>query len=263
MSRNEELFTDGAAYERLMGRWSRRVGDIFVEWIEAPRNRRWLDIGCGTGVFTEQIVRACAPAAVIGIDLSAEQLAFAEQRAGPGTAEFRVADAQSLPFADDIFDMAVMALVIHFIPDPRKAVAEMCRVLRSGGWGTAYVWDYTRAGSPTAPLIAAMRAIGLQAPGPPSPNATSLPALAELWQSAGFAQVDTRTIDIGVEFTDFEEFWNSMTMPVGPAGKAIAEMSANGRERLRSALHEQMARTADRRIVYQARANAIKGRKGG
>src|SRR5687768_4938554 len=82
MSRTDELFSDGAAYERLMGRWSHRAGDVFLDWIEAPKHLRWLDIGCGTGAFTEQVIRDCAPAAVIGIDPSADQLAFAEKRAG-------------------------------------------------------------------------------------------------------------------------------------------------------------------------------------
>jgi ubiquinone/menaquinone biosynthesis C-methylase UbiE len=262
MSQGDQLFTDGAAYERLMGRWSRRVGDVFVQWIGAPANLHWLDIGCGTGVFTEQVIRDCAPAAVTGIDPSPEQLAFAEARAGLREAEFRVGDAQDLPFANDSFDIAVMALVIHFIPDPGKAVAEMRRVLRRGGWGTAYVWDYTSAGSPTAPLAAAMKAIGLEAPTPPSPNATSLTVLKDLWRCAGFAQLEERTISIPVEFADFEEFWASMTAPVGPVGKAVAEMTPGDRDRLRSALGERMRVSADGRIVYEARANAIKGQKG-
>jgi SAM-dependent methyltransferase len=261
MSRSDQLFTDGAAYERLMGRWSRRVGDVFLEWLEAPQNLRWLDVGCGTGVFTEQVIRDGSPAAVVGIDPSAEQLAYARERAGLATAEFRVGDAQDLPFVDASFDIAVMALVIHFVPDPAKAVTEMARVLRPGGRAAAYVWDYTKAGSPTAPLPAAMKAIGLAPPAPPSPQATSSAALEELWRTAGFVYIETRSIGILVEFADFEEFWGSMTVPVGPAGKAIAQMSPDGRKRLRSALEERTPVAADGRVVYEARANAIKGRK--
>jgi ubiquinone/menaquinone biosynthesis C-methylase UbiE len=260
---SDQLFTDGAAYEQLMGRWSRRVGDVFVQWIGAPPNLRWLDIGCGTGVFTEQVVRDCAPAAVTGIDPSPEQLAFAEQRAGLGRAEFCVGDAQDLPFADESFDIAVMALVVHFIPDPAKAAAEMARVLRPGGWGTAYVWDFTKAGSPTAPLAAAVKAIGLEAPTPPSPDATSSAALRDLWRGAGLAELEERTIVIPVEFADFEEFWSSMTVPVGPVGQAIAAMTPDSRGRLRKALEQRMPVRADGRVVYEARANAIKGRKAG
>jgi SAM-dependent methyltransferase len=154
-----------------------------------------------------------------------------------------------------------MALVVHFVPDPAKAVAEMWRALRPGGSAAAYVWDYKNAGSPTAPLAAAMRVMGLQSPAPPSPQATSLLALEELWRAAGFEQIGTRAINISVEFADFEDFWQSMTMPVGPAGKAIAAMSPDSRVRLRSVLEQQMPLTADGRVTYEARASAVKGRK--
>ena len=261
MPHSDQLFTDGAAYERLMGRWSRVVGDVFVEWFAAPANLSWLDIGCGTGVFTEQIIQRCSPAAVIGIDPSAEQLAFAWKQPGLGAAEFRVADAQDLPFPDGSFDIAVMALVIHFMPDPGKATMEMARVLRSGGWATAYVWDYSKAGAPTAPVVAGLRAMGLDSPGPPSPGVTTLPALEELWRTAGFVDIETRTITIPVEFADFDEFWASTTLPVGPAGKVIADMSSDARERLRSVLQERMLVTDNGRVSYEGRANAIKGRK--
>jgi ubiquinone/menaquinone biosynthesis C-methylase UbiE len=261
MSPTDQLFTDGAAYERLMGRWSRRVGDVFIDWIEAPRDLRWLDIGCGTGVFTEQVIRGCSPAAVVGIDPSPEQLAFARGRGEWSKVEFIVGDAQDLPFADNSFDIAVMALVIHFVPDPAKSVAEMWRTLRPGGTAAAYVWDYKNAGSPTAPLAAAMRAMGLQSPAPPSPQVTSLQALEELWRAAGFEQTGTRAIDIAVEFADFEDFWQSMTMPVGPAGKAIAAMPPDGQAQLRSVLEQQVPLTADGRVTYRARASAVKGCK--
>ena len=255
------LFTDGAAYERLMGRWSRRAGDVFLKWLEAPKGLRWLDVGCGTGVFTEQVIQGCAPAAVVGIDPSAEQLAFAGTVPALATAELRVADGQALPFPDNSFDMAVMALVIHFVPDPAKAVAEMARVLRPGGRAASYVWDYTQGGSPVAPVGAAMKAMGLDASRPPSAGATAVPALEELWRGAGFGAIETRTIDIPIEFADFEEFWETMTLPVGHAGMAIARMAPEERERLRRALRDRMPPGADGRVAYAARANCIKGRK--
>ena len=262
MSRSDELFTDAAAYERLMGRWSRRAGDVFLEWLSPAPDLRWLDIGCGTGVFTEQIARHGSPAAVVGIDPSREQVAFAETRAGLEAAEFRVGDGQDLPFPDESFDVAVMALVIHFVPDPARAVTEMARVLRPGGLGASYVWDHESGGSPTAAVPVAMKAIGLSPPSPPSPHATFLPALEELWRAAGFAGIATRTITIAVEFEDFEEFWHAMTAPVGSSGSAMAEMSPHDRQRLRAVLQERIPVTGEGRVVYEARANAIKGRKG-
>ena len=129
----DQLFTDGAAYERLMGRWSRLVGQAFLDWLDVPKDLRWLDAGCGNGVFTEELIARCAPAAVTAIDPSEEQLAYARNRPGAKAAEFRIGDAQKLPFGDDSFDAAIMALVISFLPKPDKAAAEMTRVVRSGG----------------------------------------------------------------------------------------------------------------------------------
>lgn len=260
MSASQQLFNDGAAYERLMGRWSRRVGEIFLDWIDIPKNLRWIDIGCGTGVFTEELIKRCSPTAVSAIDPSPDQLAFARTRPGLEVAEFRVGDAQDLPFADDSFDVAVMALVVHFVPDPAKAIAEMARVVRPGGWGVSYGWDYTVGGSPVAPIAAAMKSLGLDPPSPPSGKATSSQVLQELWGFAGFRDIEIRVIRIPVTFADFDEFWGSISAPVGPAGKAIAEMSPDMLGRLRATMKEQATLTADGQVVYEACANAIKGK---
>lgn len=142
-------FDDGDAYERLMGIWSGIVGQAFLDWLSPAPGQRWADIGCGNGAFTKLILNRCAPASVDGIDMSDDQLAYARTRAGVRGAVFRRGDAMALPYADASFDIAVMALVIHFVPDPAKGVAEMARVVRPGGWVTAYVWDDELGGSPT------------------------------------------------------------------------------------------------------------------
>ena len=258
---NDNLFTDGAAYERLMGRWSRLVGEVFLDWIAVPKKLRWIDVGCGTGAFTEELIKHSSPAAVMAVDPSAEQLAFARERPALATAEFRVGDAQDLAFEDNSFDIAVMALVVHFVPEPSRAIAEMARVVRPGGWVTTYVWDYSLGGSPTAPIAAAVKSLGFDSPAPPSPQATSLPALKEMWGSAGLVEIETHVITIPVTFANFDEFWDSMSAPVGPGGKAIAEMSAENVEKVRTQLRVQIPAQADGRVVYQAIANAIKGRQ--
>ncbi len=240
MSSRGGFFTDAMAYERLMGRWSRLVGEIFLDWIAVPKDLRWIDIGCGTGAFTEELIKHCSPAAVVAIDPSADQLAFARDRPGLEGAEFCVGDAQHLPFVDESFDIAVMALVVHFVPDPAKAIAEMARVVRRGGGAVTYVWDYAIGGSPTAPLAAAMKSLGLESSPPPSAKATSLQALQELWRSSGLHEIETRVIRIAVTFPTFDEFWGSMS--------------------LRARLREQTCIEADGRVVYEACANAIMGR---
>ncbi len=113
-------FDDGDAYERLMGIWSGLVGQVFLDWLSPASVQRWADIGCGTGAFTELILRKCAPATVDGIDPSDGQLAYARTRAGAQGAVFQRGDATALPYADASFDIAVMALVIHFVTDPAK-----------------------------------------------------------------------------------------------------------------------------------------------
>ncbi len=124
-----------------MGAWSQLVGQVFLDWLSPAAGQRWIDVGCGNGAFTEQLMRRCAPIEVQGIDPSEGQLAFARTRAGAAGAVFSQGDAMALPFDAGRFDAAVMALVIHFVPDPAKAIEEMARVVRPGGLVATYVWD--------------------------------------------------------------------------------------------------------------------------
>ena len=146
MAEQQIRFDDGAAYERMMGIWSRFAGDIFLDWLAPRPGLRWIDIGCGNGAFTELLVERCAPAEVQGIDPSEGQLAFARTRPAARVAEFRQGDAMALPFSDGRFDAAVMALVIFFVPDPPKGVAEMARVVCPGGTVATYAWDMLGGG---------------------------------------------------------------------------------------------------------------------
>ena len=129
MVTNQIRFDDGAAYERYMGKWSQLAGETFLDWLAPKPGLRWLDVGCGNGAFTEMLVERCAPASVDGIDPSEAQLAYARTRPASRVAQFRQGDAMALPFPDDTFDAAVMPLVIFFVPDPAKGVAEMARVV--------------------------------------------------------------------------------------------------------------------------------------
>jgi len=164
MNQMSRLFADGGAYERLMGRWSRLAGEIFLDWLDTPANARWLDVGCGNGAFTEALIGRCAPIEVIGLDPSEGQLAFARTRPAARSAQFRIGDAQALPFDDDRFDVAVMALVVTYLSDPAKAVSEMARVVRPGGWVATYMWDIPAAGTPVHPIYVAMESLGMPAP---------------------------------------------------------------------------------------------------
>jgi SAM-dependent methyltransferase len=153
-------FDDGAAYERMMGIWSRRIGEEFLDWLNLPTGLKCVDVGCGNGAFTELLVERCRPAEVQGIDPSPQQIEFARKRHSAGIAEFRQADAMALPFPDNRFDAATMALVIFFVPEPAQGVAEMARVVRPGGVGAAYAWDMEGGGFPMTPILAEVRALG-------------------------------------------------------------------------------------------------------
>src|ERR1041384_3056155 len=174
MVTNQIQFDDGSAYERYMGKWSQLAGETFLDWLAPKSGLRWLDVGCGNGAFTEMIVARCAPSAVEGIDPSEGQLAYA--RTGPAAplARFQVGDAMALPFADGAFDVAVMPLVIFFVPEPAQGVAEMTRVVRPGGTVTAYGWDMRGGGFPYHALQAELRAMGVPVPAPPHPEAADV-----------------------------------------------------------------------------------------
>ena len=151
------------------------------------RTCNWIEVGCGNGAFTEELIAHCAPRAVSAVDPSEGQLDFARTRPAAKLAEFRLGDAQALPFPDRSFDAAAMALVITFIPDPAKAVAEMARVVRPGGIVATYMWDIPDGGVPLAPIGRAFKAMGKEY-SRTSDTASRREAMQTLWQGAGLAR---------------------------------------------------------------------------
>ena len=195
-----------------------------------------------------------------GLGPSEQQLAYARGRPGTKTAEFRAGDAQNLPFGDDSFDVGIMALVISFLPEPDKAAAELKRGVHGGGWVATYMWDFQGGGSPVYPLNQGMKSLGWDSALPPNPMVSRREAMRELWEGAGLQSVETEVIRIPVVFSDFDDFWNSNTLPIGPQGKLIDRMSMDKKERLRKRMHDLLPADADGRIVYESFANAVKGR---
>lgn len=260
MSDASGLFSDGEAYERLMGRWSRRVGEGFLEWLNVPHGRHWLDVGCGNGAFTEDIIARCAPAVVIGIDPSEDQLAYARNRENARAAMFLNGDAQTLPFNDDTFDVAAMALVISFVSDPPRSIAEMTRVVRPGGLIASYMWDFEGGGVPSYHVAAATRLMGLAPALPPNAAASSIGAMQRMWKVAGLDEVETRVIDIPVMYSSFEDYWATHSMRIGPTGQMIARLNSKQKEDLSQHLLDLLPIAGDGKIAFKATANAVKGR---
>ncbi len=252
-------FSDGFAYDRMMGQWSRLVGEQFLDWLALKPGLACIDIGCGNGALTELLVTRCAPRRVHGVDPSAEQVTFARGRHRAGVAEFHEGDAMALPFSAETFDAALMALVIFYLSKPEKGVAEMARVTRLGGVVAAYAWDFAGGGSPTAVFQAEFRAIGIELLRPPSTDASRLDSLRALWQSAGFDAVETREITVQRSFVDFEDYWTITT-----AGETVAPPLAKLPEvevdQLKARLRAKFMPDAEGRVTASARANAVKGR---
>jgi SAM-dependent methyltransferase len=187
----------------MMGNWSRLVGKVFLDWLALPAGLRCLDVGCGNGAFTELLIERAGPVEVQGIDPSADQLAFARERHKRHIAEFREGDAIALPFANSSFDAALMALVIFYVSDPAKSVAEMTRVVRPGGIVATYAWDMIGRGSPTALMLSEIRRAGITTLRPPRADASRIDSLQRFWAEATKRPRDTR--DQGR--TNFRKLW--------------------------------------------------------
>ena len=256
---NQIRFDDGAAYERYMGKWSQLAGETFLEWIAPPPGWRWLDVGCGNGAFTEMVVDRCDPASVQGIDPSEGQLAYARMRPAARIAQFRQGDAMAVPFPDDTFDVAVMPLVIFFVPEPATGVAEMARVVSPGGMVTAYAWDMPGGGFPYEALQHEMRAMGVDVPVTVSRDASAMDALQNLWTDAGLVDVETRRIAVQRTFADFDDFWTSVLG--GPSvSRQLKAMAPEDSARLQATMRTRLPADESGRITYGAWANAVKGR---
>lgn len=259
MTEQSIRFEDGAAYERYMGEWSRLAGTVFLDWLALGPGLRWLDVGCGNGAFTRMLVERCAPVSVHGIDPSEAQLVYARAQVASPAAEFQHGDAMALPYPADAFDAAVMPLVIFFVPEPEKGVAEMARVVCPGGAVTAYAWDMEGGGFPYDALHSEMRELGVDVPAPPCPEASRLDALEELWTRAVLEAVETRVITVERTFADFADYWT--TIFGGPSvGPRLAAMSSTDQARLKARMRDRLPADNTGRITYQARANAVKGR---
>lgn len=254
-------FEDGAAYETYMGVWSRKVGDEFLSWLTPPQGLSWVDVGCGSGAFTALLEERVNPSAVLGVDPSPSQLDFARKRTDVTKARFEQGHAMALPVPDKSVDAAVMALVIAFVPDPAKGVAEMARAVKPGGIVSAYMWDWPE-GFPFALSQQAIEARGYAPVAPPSWEAARLGRLAELWREAGMTDVETREITVERTFPDFDTLW-TITL-TGPRMTAFGSaLTPELKDDIKQELRTRLNAAGGKPVTLSARANAVKGRVAG
>jgi ubiquinone/menaquinone biosynthesis C-methylase UbiE len=258
MTTAAQEFSDGAAYERQMGRWSRKIGVQFLDWCGVAPGQKWLDVGCGNGAFTQEIIAGARPSQVLGVDPSPGQIEFARSRFGVSAATFEVGDAMKLPVADGNFDFAAMALAISFVPNPAEAVVEMKRTVRKGGMVATYMWDFAGGGLPLKPFVEMLKALGVEMKMPPHPEAAGRDALQTMWRAAGLSEIETTVLHTEIAFRDFDDFWDSCSAS-GPPSVSLAAFTAAQRAELKERSRAIFRTAADGSIAYQSFANAVKG----
>ena len=261
-----DLWSGALAYERYMGRWSRKIAPQFVAWISAEARTTWIDIGCGTGELTRAVLDGSAPSRVVGIDASATFLQVAAAQSADPRAEFKQGDAQSLPEDDGAFAVAVSGLLLNFIPDKMAALKEMVRVVEPGGSIGLYVWDYAGHMQVMRHFFDVATALdprasefddGLRAPiCRPGP-------LADLFSDAGLRDVAVRAIDIPTAFDNFDDYWSPFLGGTGSAPKYCMSLTEKARKQLSDALRTRLPTGPDGEILLAARAWAVKGRVAG
>ena len=254
------VFDDGAAYERFMGVWSRKVGKHFIDWINPQNSKTFADVGCGNAAFSIQLDELCKPKRIVGIDPSEAQINYAKEVNFNVPTEFIVGDAMALPYADNSFDVALMALVLFFVPEPAIGVREMKRITKSGGVIAAYVWDVFGGGLPMEPLHAILRKRGIKYALPPSKEASQLHIMRQLWEEAGLRSIETTVIQVKRTFADFDDYWTVNSLGPSVAG-LLKKISPSTLEDIKCDLENGLKRDYANRIVSVAAANAVKGLK--
>lgn len=261
-SPQKETWASGAAYEAYVGRWSRLVAREFVSWLNVPAGSRWLDVGCGTGALSQTVLEFAAPGRVTGIDRSADQVAFARERVSDERVQFEVGDAQYLTVEPAVYQAVVSGLVLNFIPDPQRAVAEMVRVVKSTGVVAVYVWDY--AGKMQLMRHFWNAAAALNPPARDLDEGRRFPLcqpepLRALFHSAGLQDVEVRPIDIATDFQDFADYWQPLLGGQGPAPGYVRSLSDEQRKTLRERIKSTLPFALDGSIPLIARAWAVRG----
>jgi SAM-dependent methyltransferase len=262
MSRHD-AWQAGDSYDLYMGRWSRQIAPAFLDLLDAGEGLEWLEAGCGTGALTAAILARSNPKSIISIDPSEGFLEKARANVRDPRAEFRVGDAQALASPSDSRDIVVSALMVNFVPDRQKALAEMKRVAREGGKVGFYVWDYPGGG------VQFMRAFWNAATSLDR-NALDLTEdrrfpfctpdkLMDLAKGAGLTHVECTPLEAPTVFKDFEDYWRPFTLGAGPAPGYCVSLDPDARQRLKEKLQSDLPIAGDGSIHLKTRAWAITG----
>ena len=244
-----------SAYDSFMGRYSRLLSPQLADLAGVRGGQRVIDVGCGPGALTGELVARLGAEAVAAVDPSEPFVAAAQQR-NPGV-DVRRAPAEELPFPDDTFDAALAQLVVHFMTDPVAGLAEMARVTRPVGAVAACVWDHGGGKGPLSTFWAAARDLDPDVEDESQRAGTREGQLEELFAAAGLREVTGTVLTADLEHATFDEWWEPFTLGVGPAGSFIAGLDDEGASALREACRRRIPTEP---FVIIARAWAAIGR---
>jgi SAM-dependent methyltransferase len=259
-----DKWTSGAQYDQWMGRWSRLLAREFLKWLDLPAGLRWIDVCCGSGMVTEAIVERRAPAGVVGVDASAEQIKFACEHRAHSSVTFQIADATALPFADSRFDVAVCGLGLNYVPNPGRALEEFRRVIRTDGTVGVYVWDYAQGVRFVREFWDAAIAIDSEAAS--FDQALRFPmctqeGLCSLFEQAKLEEIDVRALDVMTRFSGFDDYWEPLLTGQGSAPNYLLTRDEQIRTAIRERLKATLPRNSAGAIELPARAWAIRAQK--
>jgi SAM-dependent methyltransferase len=256
------MFAASAGYERFMGRWSRLLAPAYIEFAGVKDGDRVLDVGTGTGSLAT-VVEARMPASdIVGVDPSAGFIAYAQKNAKSSRSHFEVGDAQAMKFANASFDNTLALLVMNFVPDHTKAIAEMRRVTRPQGVVSACVWDY-EAGMQMLRFFWDEAVAFEPAIEPKDERHMKLShqgQLGELWRNAGLVNVREEPLVIDQAYTSFLDYWEPFTSGAGPGGAFVVSLTADRRQQLEDRMRKRLLKDGrDGPFTLKAKAWCVRG----
>ena len=257
---------DGEGYELVMGRWRRQLATQFLAFSGLGDGERVLAVGCGTGALSAAVTARDPNASIEGIDFSNAYIDHATAHTSDPRIKFQVGNACAMPFADASFDRVLALLLLHFVPEPHRAIAEMVRVAKPGATVAATVWDARGGFTPNRifwdtaavldPAADARRARNYTRP------MTRPGELGAAWRSAGFTAVTEDTLMMRMTFAGFDDFWAPYLGREGPGAEYVATLDTADRTRLRDAVRRAyLDGEPDGPRSYAAIAWAVKGVK--
>ena len=256
-----EMFSNAAAYEWLMGRWSARLAPLFAGFARVGGDGRVLDVGCGTGALVKFLADASDRSIIVGIDHSQPFIEYARSRFTCPRFSFDVGDAMELPYPSHSFDQSLSLLVFMHIPQPEKAASEMRRVTRPDGTVATCTWAHPGLEMAAIFWEEAVRIDPHAKTRKPESRPCTRPGqLTEIWLAAGFEAVEETTLDLPTIFGSFDDYWIPFTSGAGPAGVYVETLSPDHRQALREGLRKRLrGHREDGPISLKATALAVRG----